>query len=210
MNHERTARFTNFTISVSYRHSKPIIHDDPYWNRHLIQWKMLFEHWPMSNLQYMIASNANFLNMMEHLFFAVRPKQGKASFMLELKLRAPKKEPPRWRGASYTCLFTQIQFTQKLSTWENEVLDGALMDPIWNDYSSHIWQALSQNCKLPPWGSLGIFKSLNSCFVAPKPMDIQAVFGLSWMLLCFNSITPLISHFEHGTLHLLKLLGAWR
>ena len=64
-----------------------------------------------------------------------RLRQGKASFMPELKLRAQKKETSHWRGASYTCLFTQIHFTQKLPTWELEVWDGALMYAMWNDYS---------------------------------------------------------------------------
>ena len=81
-----------------------------------------------------------------------------------LYTRAQRQEPSYWQGDSYTCLFTQIHFTDELSTCELELFTGIAMIR-WHLYGPrversqqalhHFWQALGQNRKLPPWGSLG-------------------------------------------------------
>ena len=65
----------------------------------------------------------------------------RAPFRLE-RLRAQRKESSHWqKGASYTRLFTQVhlalsfQLESLKSLPSLQHLDGALMDPIWNDHN---------------------------------------------------------------------------
>ena len=63
-----------------------------------------------------------------------------------------------------------LKFTphKSLSLLGADFLDGALMDPMWNEYI----RPFGQNYKLRN------VESLSSHFVGPKPMCFQACFGL--------------------------------
>lgn len=71
-------------------------------------------------------------------------------------------------------------------------------------------QALGPNIKQYPWGSLRMSRGSNSHFVGPKPMDFQAFFGLSRILLCVVPLPLWYLALSMATLHLLRLLKTWK
>lgn len=81
-------------------------------------------------------------------FLAKLIKNPKAPFTLQ-RLKAQRNKPFHWqKGASYSCLFTQVHFIHKLSTWGMNFfwgwqrLDGSLVDPVWKNTTSS-WSILT-------------------------------------------------------------------
>ena len=71
-------------------------------------------------------------------------------------------------------------------------------------------QAHGPNIKQYPWGSLRMSRGSNSHFVGPNRMNFQAFFGLSCMLLCVVSFPLWYLALSMATVHLLRLLKAWK
>ena len=137
-----------------------------------------------------------------------------------LELRAQRREPSHWQGASYRWLFTQIHFTHVLSTWELEHitgltmlgwhLDGSHVESPWQALF-HSWQAVGQTPKLPPWGTLGILRGRAWALI----LWPQSQWAFKHSLACHEWLLWLVSPpwyftLSMATLHLLKLLISWR